>query len=106
MMNGNRHDLIGSFVLFVASVFLLLPTLKAQSARLHDAPESADQMKNPYSGLVRAAEIGVQVYAVNCASCHSPQRPRDEVSARPQSAMGIHREYEFRRPLSLSEGCN
>jgi hypothetical protein len=37
MMNGNRHDLIGSFVLFVASVFLLLPTLKAQSARFHDA---------------------------------------------------------------------
>jgi len=72
-MNGNRFFLMGSFALLIALVFLSLPTLRAQSIRFHDAPESADQMKNPFSGQPRAAEIGVQIYAVNCSACHGPQ---------------------------------
>ena len=72
-MNGSKNASIRSLALFVVFVFLIFPALKAQNSPFHNAPASADQMKNPYAGQPRASEIGGQLYAVNCASCHGPQ---------------------------------
>jgi glucose/arabinose dehydrogenase len=72
-MKGSRYSSIGSFSLFAASVFLVLPHLNARNSSFHNAPASAAQMKNPLATQPRAAEIGGQLYAVNCAPCHGPQ---------------------------------
>ncbi len=72
-MKVSRFFLIGSFALFAASVLLVLPGLNAQNSSFHNAPASAAQMKNPLATQPHAAEIGGQLYAVNCASCHGPQ---------------------------------
>jgi mono/diheme cytochrome c family protein len=72
-MKRSMNDLIRSLALFVVFVLLVFPALKAQNSPFHDAPATADQMKNPYAGQPRATEIGGQLYAVNCASCHGPQ---------------------------------
>jgi mono/diheme cytochrome c family protein len=60
-------------MVFVLLVFLKLPALNAQNASFHNAPASADQVKNPYAGQPRASEIGGQLYAANCAACHGRQ---------------------------------
>jgi len=44
--------------------------LAAQNAKFHDAPASAEQATNPYSGNEQAAVAGKKLYAQNCASCH------------------------------------
>jgi glucose/arabinose dehydrogenase len=72
-MKGSINALIRCFALCVVFVFLIFPALKAQNSTFHNAPASADQMKNPFAGQPRAPEIGGQLYAVNCASCHGPQ---------------------------------
>ena len=46
---------------------------EAQNSSFHNAPASAKEAKNPYAGENRAAEIGGQIYAVNCAKCHGGQ---------------------------------
>jgi glucose/arabinose dehydrogenase/mono/diheme cytochrome c family protein len=38
--------------------------------KFHNAPESAQQMKNPYEGQPAAIAAGTQLYARNCLSCH------------------------------------
>jgi glucose/arabinose dehydrogenase len=73
-MRAIARVLIRPFALFVVFVFFLIfPALKAQNSAFHNAPASASQMKNPDAGQPRAAEIGGQLYATNCASCHGPQ---------------------------------
>ena len=52
------------------SAFLMLPSLKAQKARFHDAPASAAESKNPYAGQRPAIQAGAKLYAANCAACH------------------------------------
>lgn len=69
-MNRSQSLKTGLLLLFVALVFLALPRLNAQSARFHEAPASADQVKNPVSGDAHAAEIGGLLFAVHCVSCH------------------------------------
>ncbi|MGH9681471.1 MAG: c-type cytochrome, partial [Candidatus Acidiferrales bacterium] len=59
-----------SLALMIAPALFLLPALRAQSTRFHDAPASADEMKNPYAGEGSASEIGGQVFAADCAGCH------------------------------------
>jgi glucose/arabinose dehydrogenase/cytochrome c5 len=54
------------------SGFLMFPSLRAQTARFHDAPASASAMKNPDAGNKDAAEAGAKLYAANCAACHTP----------------------------------
>ncbi len=52
---------------------ILLPAallLAADDANFHNAPASAQAMKNPYQGQDAAAQAGRQLYAHNCASCH------------------------------------
>lgn len=42
----------------------------AAESRFHNAPASADQLKNPYAGQATAAKAGATLYAQNCAACH------------------------------------
>jgi glucose/arabinose dehydrogenase/mono/diheme cytochrome c family protein len=72
-MKRSINTLIRPFALFAVLGLIALPVLKAQNSSFHDAPASAKELKNPYAGQPRAAEIGGQLYAVNCASCHGPQ---------------------------------
>src|ERR1700730_18964701 len=44
--------------------------LQAQSASFHNAPASAQQVKNPYAGQARAVLAGKAIYAHNCGACH------------------------------------
>jgi glucose/arabinose dehydrogenase len=69
-MNRSQRLTIGSFLLLTALAIPLLRSLHAQNTRFHDAPASADQVKNPDSGNAHAAEIGGLLFAVHCVSCH------------------------------------
>lgn len=70
-MKNLRISLVASAAtVFGAAAFLVFPSLGAQTARFHDAPASASNMKNPYAGKKDAAEAGAQLYAANCAACH------------------------------------
>ncbi|HWF39775.1 MAG TPA: c-type cytochrome [Candidatus Acidoferrales bacterium] len=60
------------FTLAGVSGLLIFPSLRAQTARFHDAPASASAMKNPDPGNKDAAEAGAKLYAANCAACHTP----------------------------------
>jgi glucose/arabinose dehydrogenase len=48
--------------------FFPLALLHAQN--FHNAPASAQQLKNPYAGQSQAAQAGRRLYARNCGSCH------------------------------------
>ena len=58
------------------AVMILLPmTLLFAAdvdANFHNAPDSAQAMKNPFEGQDAAAQAGRSLYARNCASCHGP----------------------------------
>ncbi|MGH9351892.1 MAG: c-type cytochrome, partial [Terriglobia bacterium] len=49
---------------------LSLLLLHAQGASFHNAPKSAQAMKNPYAGQGSAVSAGKALYANHCASCH------------------------------------
>ena len=61
---------LGMLIVFAAAICAVV---EAQSSSFHNAPASAKEAKNPFAGENRAAEIGGQIYAVNCAKCHGPQ---------------------------------
>ena len=61
---------LGMLIVFACAICAVLA---AQSSSFHNAPASAKEAKNPFAGENRAAEIGGQIYAVNCAKCHGPQ---------------------------------
>ena len=58
--------------LFAATTLLPAALLLAADVdtKFHNAPASAQAMKNPYDGQDAAAQAGKQLYAHNCASCH------------------------------------
>jgi glucose/arabinose dehydrogenase len=61
-----------SFSVVIAATILgaaSLPALDVDT-KFHDAPESAQKMKNPYEGNPAAAQAGKPLYARNCLSCH------------------------------------
>lgn len=53
------------FALFAGSI-----VLQAQNSSFHNAPASAEQVKNPYAGQAQAARAGKTVYSSNCGACH------------------------------------
>jgi mono/diheme cytochrome c family protein len=61
-------NLIATFI-FIAALTGGV-TLCAQSATFRNAPASAAQARNPYSGSPQAAAGGKKLYAQNCAQCH------------------------------------
>jgi glucose/arabinose dehydrogenase len=58
----------------VIAAVILLPTLSLfaldADTKFHNAPDSAQKMKNPYEGNDAAAQAGRPLYAKNCLSCH------------------------------------
>ena len=60
------------FWIILALIFVLGTVLVAfaQGTGFHNAPGSASQSKNPYSGDAQAAAGGKKLYAQNCAQCH------------------------------------
>lgn len=54
----------------VSALVLTAIPFAAQNSKFHNAPASADQATNPYSGNEQAAVAGKKLYAQNCASCH------------------------------------
>ena len=57
-------------VLPVVLVVLLVATLRAVDKNFHDAPDSAKELKNPYTGQASAVQAGKTLYARNCLACH------------------------------------
>jgi glucose/arabinose dehydrogenase len=61
-----------SYTLLAATILLPATTLFAADIdkQFHNAPDSAQKMKNPYAGDDAAAQAGKPLYAKNCLSCH------------------------------------
>ena len=72
-MKRQKSSFVRDLAMLVLFASLVCVVLKAQNTSFHSAPASAKEEKNPYAGENRAAEIGGQIYAVNCAKCHGPQ---------------------------------
>jgi glucose/arabinose dehydrogenase len=66
------RSLAGFCVFLAATILLSLSLLFAAGAdtKFHNAPDSAQKMKNPYEGSDSAAQAGKALYARNCLSCH------------------------------------
>ena len=72
-MKRHKSGFIRNLGMLIVLAGAICAVVEAQNGSFHNAPASAKQVKNPYAGQNRAAEIGGQLYAVNCASCHGPQ---------------------------------
>ena len=60
-----------SFPIFAATPILAVLSLAFDvDKKFHNAPESAQQMKNPYEGNEAAAQAGKPLYGKYCLSCH------------------------------------
>jgi len=59
-----------STLIFISSMLSGALLLAADDTKFHNAPDSAQQMKNPYEGQPAAIAAGTQLYARNCLSCH------------------------------------
>lgn len=51
-------------------VFVSFSPSWADDSSFHNAPASADKLKNPFSGQEQAAPEGAKHYAQNCSKCH------------------------------------
>ena len=68
-MSRHLRQLIGhAAIVTVAAILWMTPHASAQSFR--NAPASAAQINNPYSGDGQAAAGGKKLYFQNCAQCH------------------------------------
>ena len=63
---ANRFAIITSAILLSAALLLAADV----DTKFHNAPASAQAMKNPYAGNDAAAQAGKPLYAKNCLSCH------------------------------------
>jgi glucose/arabinose dehydrogenase/cytochrome c5 len=60
-----------SWIAIVVGLAIGSPMLsEGQNAKFHNAPVSAGQQKNPYSGQKAAVEAGAKLYTRNCGACH------------------------------------
>jgi mono/diheme cytochrome c family protein len=68
-----RH--IISLILALAMTSFISVTFSfGQQPTFRNAPSSAADMKNPYSGNATAATAGKKLYAQDCAQCHGNNR--------------------------------
>jgi len=58
-------------VFLFAAIGVCFP-IAGQNASFHNAPATAEQTKNPYTGKHAAAQAGANLFARHCASCHGP----------------------------------
>jgi glucose/arabinose dehydrogenase/cytochrome c5 len=66
----HRAHVVVMFWFSVLAISASSAFLQAQNASFHNAPASAQQVKNPYAGQAQAALAGKAVYAHNCGACH------------------------------------
>jgi glucose/arabinose dehydrogenase len=61
-----------ALLFIIVAVFFSAAHLQAADAdtKFHNAPDSAQQMKNPYEGQPAVIAAGKSLYARNCLSCH------------------------------------
>ena len=57
-----------SFATLAVAAFCLTPWIAAQDSNFHNAPASAQKMKNPYESQPAAA--AQPLYHLHCARCH------------------------------------
>ena len=66
----HRAHVVVMFWFSVLGISASSAFLHAQSTSFHNAPASAQQVKNPYAGQAQAALAGKAIYAHNCGACH------------------------------------
>jgi glucose/arabinose dehydrogenase len=66
----HRAHVVVMFWLSVLAISTSSALLHAQSTSFHNAPASAQQVKNPYAGQAQAAVAGKAIYTHNCGACH------------------------------------
>jgi mono/diheme cytochrome c family protein len=54
----------------IAATLCIAPYIAAHEDHLQKAPDSYQQMTNPYQGKSQAAAAGRKLYGENCAQCH------------------------------------
>ena len=59
-----------SVAVFLPVVIFSVITAYAANKNFHEAPDSAKDLKNPYSGQASAVQAGKTLYARNCLACH------------------------------------
>ncbi len=70
-MSRRLHTYQLNLTLSIVVGLLMMSLLAAaQGLAFRNAPASASQMKNPYSGDAQAAAGGRKLYSQNCAQCH------------------------------------
>jgi glucose/arabinose dehydrogenase len=57
------------FVVLLSAGYSFLP-VHAQNGSFHNAPATAQKVKNPYAGQAQAVLAGKAIYARNCGACH------------------------------------
>jgi glucose/arabinose dehydrogenase/mono/diheme cytochrome c family protein len=57
-------------VLIAAAILIPIALFASVDTNFHNAPDSAQAMKNPYEGQPTATAAGKHLYARNCLSCH------------------------------------
>ncbi len=68
-LKASYRALIAGAILLPAAVLVAADV----DAKFHNAPASAQAMKNPYEGQTAAADAGKELYARDCLSCHGRQ---------------------------------
>lgn len=63
-----------SVILLSTAIVFGTSSSKAQQPTFRNAPESASQMKNPYTGNTAAAGAGKTTYRKYCSQCHGNNR--------------------------------
>lgn len=69
-MTLRSRFLVCSAAMAAAAMVCMTLDVAAQGSGFHNAPATATEMKNPYSGDTQAAAGGKKLYAQNCAQCH------------------------------------
>ncbi len=65
-----RLRLTVPYAIYVLAAAVFFMTLNGFAQSFRNAPASAAEAKNPYSGEASAAAGGKKLYAQNCAQCH------------------------------------
>jgi len=67
-LKASMRTVTGLLAAFALAAFFLPPWVGAQDSNFHNAPASAQQMKNPYEA--QPADAGKPLYHLRCARCH------------------------------------
>ncbi|HEY6183944.1 MAG TPA: c-type cytochrome, partial [Terriglobales bacterium] len=58
------------YIGLILSFSFAAPGLQAQNVRVHNAPQIALEVQNPYTGQTQAISAGKKIYTSNCGACH------------------------------------